>query len=79
MKSRSQRLPLTGLRSIQNERSRIYVPGSDPLFSRAPRSKTTFRVVPAFPEDQSSAEANSPLSRQEVVDRLEAPLTRYHE
>jgi hypothetical protein len=79
MKARSQRLPVTGLRSVQNARSRIYVPGSDPLFNRTSRPGATIRLVPAFPDDEPSAQAKFPLSGQRVLDRLQAPLTRYRE
>ena len=79
MKARSQRLPITGLRSVQNARSRIYVPGSDPMFTRTPKSGATIRLVPAFPDREPTAEANTPLFGQRVLDRLQAPLTRYRE
>jgi hypothetical protein len=84
MKTRSNRLPVTGLRSVHNARSRIYVAGSDPMFSRTSGSRTsrpeaTIRLVPAFPDDEPAAVTNSPLTRQTVLDRLQTPLTRYHE
>ena len=78
MKTRLNRLPITGLRSIQNARSRIYVSGSDPLFTRSPRSGATIRLVPAFPDDEATA-ATAPLLRSKVLDRLQSPVTRYHE
>jgi hypothetical protein len=77
MKTRSHRLPVTGLRSVQNARSRIYVPGSDPLFNRTARSGATIRLVPAFPDEPATA--TSPLVRSNFVDRLQTPVTRYHE
>jgi hypothetical protein len=79
MKTRSHRLPLTGLRAVHNARSRIYVPGRDPVFTRTSQPGTTIRLVPAFSDDDPAGAANSPLWRQEVVDRLKNPLTRYHE
>jgi hypothetical protein len=79
MKAHSTRLPVTGLRSVQNARSRIYVPGSDPLFTRTSRPGATIRLVPAFPDREPATEAKSPLSGQQVVDRLQTPLTRYRE
>ena len=79
MKAPAQRLPVIGLRSVQNARSRIYVPGSDPMFTRTPRPGATIRLVPAFPDREPRAEANSPLSGQRVLDRLQSPLTRYRE
>lgn len=72
MKTRSHSLPLKA-------RSRLHVARSDPIFTGAPEKKTTIRVVPAFPDDDTATAANSPLWRQEVVDRLKTPLTRYHE
>jgi hypothetical protein len=78
MKTRSHRLPVTGLRSVQNARSRIYVPGSDPVFNSNARSGTTIRLVPAFPDDKA-ATVTSPTLRPNFVDRLQPPVTRYHE
>jgi hypothetical protein len=79
MKTRSRSLSITSLQSLRNARSRIYVPGSDPLFSRMSRSKPSIRVVPAFPDEEPAVDADTPLWRQEVIDRLQTPLTRYHE
>ena len=79
MKARSPRLPVIGLRSVQNARSRIYIPGSDPMFSRTSRPGGTIRLVPAFPDREPTADANSPLFGQRALDRLQSPLTRYRE
>ena len=79
MKARTQRLPVIGLRSVQNARSRIYIPGSDPMFTRTSRNGATIRLVPAFPDSAPSAEANAPLFSQHVLDRLQSPVTRHRE
>ena len=72
MKTRSHSLPF-------KTRSRIHIARSDPILTGAPDQKATIRVVPAFPEDDIGTAAGSPLWRQEVVDRLKAPLSHYHE
>lgn len=79
MITRSPRtLPLAGLRSVHNARTRIYAAGRDPMFTAfAPRR--TIQVAPAFPEDDAAGSAATPLWRPEVIDRLQSPLTRRRE
>lgn len=78
MKSRPRALPTTGLRSVHDARTRVYAAGSDPLLSRA-NPPRTFRLVPAFgPESAAAANANK-LWRPEVIDRLQTPISRYHD
>lgn len=78
MATRLRTLPVNSLAAARNARTRIFVPGADPKFGRPARS-TTFQLIRAFPE-KTTAPADAPrLWRPEVVDRLQAPITRYRE
>ena len=68
----------TGPRAIQNARTRIYIPGSDPLFSPlARRNKTQPFARRAQPSGSESTEPR--VFTPGLVDRLQTPLTRYVE
>lgn len=65
-------------RAIQNARTRIFVPGSDPRFATRPAfaSRTRFETSPY------SADRALPTPRlfaPGLLDRLQAPLSRYSE
>lgn len=64
-------LPLSGLVSLRNARTRIFVPGSDPVFQpretvRARRA----RMLGSFAVDTPR------LFRADLLDRLQPSLTR---
>lgn len=71
-------LPLTGLRSIHNARTRIYAAGRDTLFTSS-LPKRSIRVEPAYPENKPAGAVTRPLWRSDVVDRLQTPLTRHRD
>jgi hypothetical protein len=72
-------LPVTGLASVRNARTRIFPPGADPKFRANPTGKT-FRFVRAFPEAPGAA-ADLPDSpwRRDLLDRLQTPISRRRE
>lgn len=72
-------LPVTGLASVRNARTRIFPPGADPKFRANPAEKT-FRLVRAFPAVPTAA-ADLPDSpwRRDLLDRLQSPISRRRE
>ncbi len=81
MSTRKPTLPVTGLASVHNSRTRIYAPGADPKFRQNPSAPRTFRLERVFPA-QSGAKPSDGfghLWRHDVLDRLQTPLTRRHE
>lgn len=77
MNTPSRPLPVTSLRSLRNSRTRIFAAGADPKFGRRPVAPT-FRLVPAFPDERSAAAAPR-LWSPGLIDRLQAPVSRYRE
>ena len=77
---RSRTFALNGLRAARTSSARIYAAGADPKFGRPPEPKL-FRLEPAFPNPPpgSAATAEPRVFAPGLVDRLEAPLTRYRE
>ena len=72
---RSRTFSLNGLRAARTSSARIYAAGADPKFGRRAEPKL-LRLEPAFP----TANPTEPrIFRPGLVDRLEAPLTRYRE
>lgn len=78
MSTRFHSLPVTGLASVRNARTRIYAAGADPKFRSKPQP-ATFRFVPAFPSRGTAPEESGRLWRHDMLDRLQAPLTRRRE
>ncbi|MEO6005789.1 MAG: hypothetical protein ABIZ04_18990 [Opitutus sp.] len=78
MNSAPRSRSFTAPRAIQNARTRIYIPGSDPLFSPAAwrsASRLSSRVT-----QLGSVDATEPrLFTPGLLDRLQTPLTRYTE
>ena len=69
---------LTGPRAIQNARTRIYIPGSDPLFS--PLARRNASQPFARRAEPTGSESTEPrLFTPGLLDRLQTPLTRYVE
>jgi hypothetical protein len=70
--------PFLSPRAIQNARTRIFVPGSDPRFSFT--SRTTSR--PGMKDSAALRTPSLPVDRlfsPGLLDRLQAPLSRYSE
>ena len=64
----------SSLNASRNARSRIFVPGSDPIFGR--HRDWTRAVLPAV---ATATPVTPRLWDPGLLDRLQAPLTRYHE
>lgn len=73
---RTRALSLTGLRAVHNARTRIFAPGSDPLFRRDLRSKATFASASS---ERTAATRGFPLWRRDLLDRLQPPVTRFRD
>jgi hypothetical protein len=67
---------LLGPRAIQNARTRIFVPGSDPRFASAARAADPRRDH-RLPVTPTAALPTQRLFSSGLLDRLHAPLTRY--
>lgn len=78
MTTHSRTLPLSGLRSLRNARTRIFVSGSDPLFGRGATRKT-FGTTSSSQPDATGGAVNLKLWQPELLDRLQTPITRYRE
>lgn len=78
MSTRFNTLPVTGLASVRNARTRIYTPGADPKFRPNPSGAASFRLVRVFPPRDGAARPDEAgrLWRHDVLDRLQTPLTR---
>ena len=63
-------------RAIQNARTRIFIPGSDPRFASAARASNPVysRFTLGTPKAAGTPER---LFSPGLLDRLQAPLTRY--
>ncbi len=77
MSTRPSTLPVTGLASVRNARTRVYAPGADPKF-RADPTSSSFRLIRVFPTPGGTAHRDGAdrLWRHDVLDRLQTPLTR---
>jgi len=64
----------TSLNASRNARSRIFVSGSDPIFGR---HRDWARAV--LPAVATNTPVTPRLWDPGLLDRLQAPLTRYHE
>ena len=74
MNSHKSLLPLTGLRSVHNSRTRVYAAGRDPLFGSYGRFSAR-RLSRPYPEVEPAAR----LWRPELLDRLQTSVTRYRD
>jgi len=74
MNSHKSLLPLTGLRSIHNSRTRVYAAGRDPLFGSIGRFPVR-RLSRPYPE----VEPTPKLWRPGLLDRLQTSVTRYRD
>ncbi|HEX2853066.1 MAG TPA: hypothetical protein VHO24_07505 [Opitutaceae bacterium] len=64
--------------AVQNARTRIFVPGSDPRFGSVSRASTADRFA-RRPSSAQTAFPNGRLFSPGLLDRLQTPLTRYTE
>jgi|GEM_PF-2672313 hypothetical protein len=78
MSTRQRLLPVSGLASLRNTRTRIYAPGADPKFRANPDTPRTFQLERVFPprEGANAADNIGRLWRRDILDRLQTPLTR---
>jgi hypothetical protein len=65
-------------RAVQNARTRIFVPGSDPRFGSVARSSSTSRFA-RLPSGVQTPLSTQRLFTPGLLDRLQTPLTRYSE
>ena len=78
MSTRKSTLPVAGLASLRNSRTRIYAPGADPKFRQNPAAPRTFKLERVYPprDGAKPSEDFGRLWRHAVLDRLQTPLTR---
>lgn len=74
MSSYTSLLPVTGLRSVHNSRTRVYAAGRDPVFGSNSRFSTR-RLSRPYPEVETAPR----LWKPELLDRLQSPVTRFRD
>lgn len=70
---------LSGLRGIQNARSRIYAAGSDPLFGPGGTRREPRVTSARFPLTATTNNAARPVWQRNWLDRLQPTLTRFRD
>lgn len=75
MSTFSSHLPITGLRSVHNARTRVFAAGRDPLFGSVGRFPTK-RLTRPYPDVGRPSER---LWQPDLLDRLQTPVTRFRD
>lgn len=76
----ARKLPVQSLAAARNARTRIFAAGADPKFGRRTQPRLLrLELAPPTPTDWFGIGKRPLPLRSDVLDRLQPPVTRYHE